>query len=152
MSDHLPILGYVLCHQCGASVRDEVAFKTQGLCAPCFRDRANETISAAMVVVSGREKIVLRSKRSPAELEQRARARRRKRAQGDATATGIQCTERARRRLAKLFPELLEVLIADERAKAGLNAWTIDRTLTPGEASKSLEFLKTYHALEEAPT
>lgn len=145
------ILGYVLCTRCDEPVLKEIAYKTGGLCGEHFRQDANAVIDAAMVVVDGRERIVLRSKRSPAELARRARARKRAKAKPDPDrSTGAHCSDRARRRLARIFPELFEVLLADERAKAGLSAWTIDRALTPGEASSTMDFVKTYHALEEA--
>lgn len=133
-------------------MRDEVAYKTKGLCAPCFRDSAHKVIDAAMVVVAGRERIVLRSKRKPAELAQRARARKRNRQRPEVKeqhVKGVHCAERARRRLAKLLPELFEILLADERAAAGLNAFTIDRCLRPGTLDTGLDFLMDYRHLHD---
>ena len=131
----------------------EVAFKTGGLCADCFRRNANRVINGAIVVVSGRERVVLRSRRSPAELAGRKRTKQRARAKPENRAkinASAKAHATATSRLRRLFPELFEVLLADERAKAGLNAWTIDRAITPGTASKTLEFLASYYRLEEA--
>lgn len=155
MSTTVPVAGHTVC-PCGAYVLDVVAYKTGGLCADCFRLKAAETLDAVMVVVAGKERLVLRtdvSKRSPAERAQRARARQRRRQDPDEKVHRREvaaCADRARRRLQRLFPELWEVLLADERAKVGLNAWTIDRALTPGEASSSLEMLAEYHRIEQA--
>jgi hypothetical protein len=153
MEPTVTIFGHTACGQCLKPVLNEIAYKTRGLCADCFREQAGSIINPVMVVVDGREKIVLRnvSHRTPAERSQRARARKRKRQQPDEKQRRkdvAACAERARRRLQRLFPELWEVLLADERAKAGLAAWTIDRALTPGEASSSLEMLAQYHHVE----
>ncbi len=155
MENTVAVAGYVIC-PCSNYVLEVVAYKTGGLCADCFRARAAEIIDPVMVIVDGRERIVLRtdqSKRDPAERARRAKARREKRQDPDEKEHRKQvaaCSNRARRRLQRLFPELWEVLLADERAKAGLNAWTIDRALTPGEASSSLQMLAEYHRLEPA--
>ena len=135
---------------CGALVLNEVAYKTNGHCAECFRANANEILDAALTVVAGREKLVLRTRNSMRSEGERAQ---RKRAKKRARNTEAERTKRkkialarvaADRRLRALFPELWEILLADERAKTGLEAWTIDRTLTPGTAEKSLEFVKHY--------
>jgi hypothetical protein len=148
------VLGYTACKSCGAAVLNEVAYKTDGHCAECFRLKAAEILAPVMTVVAGRERLVLRtnrSKRSPGDRAQRARARARRRQDPDVkahTKLVTQCADRARRRLATILPELYEILLADERANAGLNAWTIERALTPGECSSSLPFLENYHHIE----
>jgi hypothetical protein len=156
MPETVTLFGHTMC-PCGAPVLNEVSYKTGGRCADCFRKSSGKLLDAAMVIVDGRERIVLRSDRSrrkPGVAAQRARARRRKRQDPDDKAHRqlvAACAERARRRLQRLFPELWEVLLADERAKAGLNAWTIDRALTPGEASSSLAWLAEYRRIEQEP-
>lgn len=151
----LTVAGYTVCRtpDCGALVLDEVAYKTRGHCAPCFRANANIILDAAITVVAGREKLVLKTRQGNKTDGERAQ---RKRAKKRAKATAAERAKRkkvamariaADRRLRRLFPELWEILLADERAKLGLNAWTIDRTLTPGEATSSLEFLAKYRRL-----
>lgn len=153
MDSTLDVAGHTACQECNAFVLDVVAYKTGGLCADCFRKHAAAIIEPAMVVIAGRQRIVLRtnvSRRTPAVRAARARARKRKRQEPDERRHRQElaaCAERARRRLQRLFPELWEVLLADERARAGLNAWTIDRALTPGEASSSLQMLSEYRRL-----
>lgn len=149
----LTVAGYTVCKSpgCGAFVLNEVAYKTLGHCGPCFRVNANTILEAAITVVAGCEKLVLRtnsSNRSPGDRAQRRRAKKR----AKTTAKAKQQHKKvavarlaADRRLRALFPELWEVLLADERAKVGLNDWTIDRALTPGTAERSLDFVKAYH-------
>lgn len=158
MDANVSVAGYTACDQCATFVLDVIAFKTRGLCAECFRRQANAIIDPVMVIVDGRERLVLRtdvSRRKPGARAQRARARRRKRQEPDEKARRKEvaaCADRARRRLQRLFPEMWEILLADERAKAGLNAFTIDRCLR-GEPldgpSSSLELLAIYHHIEQ---
>lgn len=157
MSDQVatPIFGYGVCAICDAPVLTEILFKTGGLCAPHFRERSADILDAAMVVMDGREKIVLksRSKRSPAVRAQRARARQRQRQkpeEKDRRRVVAGCQDRATRRLRRLVPELYEVLLADERARAGLAAYTIDMALTPGDGMSALSWVEKYCALERA--
>jgi len=151
-----PVFGYVACKRCDTAVRTEVAYKTQQHCPDCFRAYANEILDPVMVVVAGREKIVLRShKHSTADREQRRRAKKEAKQRPDVKERMrivSQCNQRATAKLRRIFPELFEVLLADERAKVGLDAWTIDRTLTPGEASSSLEMLKSYYHVDQEST
>lgn len=135
-------------------VLSEVAYKTNGHCAECFRNKANEILEAALVVVSGRERITLRTvggkTRSPGERAQRRRGKRRaaKTPRGMERARLYQMARaRADARLRALFPELWEVIIADERAKLGLDAWTLDRALTPGTADADLTLLTVLRRL-----
>lgn len=154
MEPTVTVAGHTACHQCRSYVLDVIAWKTGGLCADCFRKHAATVIDPVMVIVDGRERIVLRtdaSRRKPGIREQRARARRRNRQRPDDKAhrhTVIACAERARRRLQRLFPELWEILLADERAKAGLNAFTIDRCLQGAPLDPDLELLAEYHRIE----
>ena len=128
-----------------------IADKTRGHCAECFRSHASEIIDAVMVVASGRERVVLRPKRSPAELAERKRAKQRPEAKARAKLVE-KCNQKAMLRLRHLYPELFEVLVADERAKVGLEAWTLDRALTPGDAESSLEALSAYYHVDQEST
>jgi len=156
MSTNDAIFGYSVCVKCGEPVLDFVAYKTQSHCAECFRQHAAEILDPIMTVVAGREKIVLRtniSKRRPGVRAQRARARARDRKKPEVREhrrVVAGCADRASRKLRRLFPEIYELLLADERQRAGLNAYTIDMALTPGDASSSLEFARDYHALNQA--
>lgn len=147
------MLGYQMC-PCGRPVLDEVAYKTGGLCGDCFRIRANDAIAAHMVVIAGREKLVLRplaTKRTPAELRQRKRAKKRngKTAGEKRHQTKVnQAKAAATRRLRNLFPEMWEILLADERSKAGLDAFTIDRCLHGEPLSSSFKALGNYSHTE----
>lgn len=156
--DHLTdltVAGYTVCASpdCGALVLDEVAYKTRGHCATCFRANANLILDAAITVVAGREKLTLTTRqgtKSPGDRAQRKRAKKRARAtakERDKRKKVALARVAADRRLRRIFPELFEILLADERAKLGLNAWTIDRTLTPGTAEQSLEWLAKYRRL-----
>jgi hypothetical protein len=146
----LTVAGYRTCADpaCGALVLDVVAAKTRGHCAECFRRRANEILDAAVVVVAGRERLVLRTAprvRSPGEAAQRKRSKRASVTQRKRQREVTAARARADRRLRNIFVELWETILADERARAGLDPpWTIERALTPGDAEKSLDFLKRY--------
>lgn len=156
MPDHgrpeLSIAGYTICRRCPAFVLNEVAHKTGGMCADCFRAAANHVLDAVVVRTEEREPLRLKihaSRKSPAE--QRRRAKRPKSARDRAQGKKAErAALKAMRRLRDIFPEIYEVLLADERAKAGLNAWTIDRCLTPHDTASSLEFVQTYHRLNKA--
>jgi hypothetical protein len=107
-----------------------------------------------MVVIAGRERLVLRpvrSKRSPADLRQRRRAtQRRRRTVAERKRARLVSSARtaADRRLRNLFPELFEVILADERSKAGLDDFTLDRCLHGNPLSSSLDELANYSHLE----
>ena len=148
MDLHAPtVAGYTACVKCGTFVLNEIAFKTRGHCAECFRVNIHEILDAAVVVTDGRERVVLRTvshKHSPGDRAQRKRAKKRARAtakEQEHRRLVHAAHHAADRRLRALFAELWEVLLADERAARGLNAWTIERALTPGEASADLAFL-----------
>jgi len=128
-----------------------IADKTRGHCPDCFRSHASEIIDAVMVVASGRERVVLRPKRSPTELAARKRAKQKPEVKARAKLVE-KCNQKATQRLRHLYPEIWEVLVADERAKAGLEAWTLDRVLTPGDAESSLEALSAYYHVDQEST
>jgi GTP1/Obg family GTP-binding protein len=155
MNDTVRVFGYQPCAHCQEPVLNEVAFKTGGRCADCYRRKLGPFFDEIIAVTKDRERIRLTlSKRSPAE---RAGRRRNKVRRGfeakERSRLTMLARTRAYSRLTKIFPEIWEVLYADERAKLGMQpAWTIEKAVTPHRVDhKTMELLQTYHALEEVP-
>jgi hypothetical protein len=149
------VFGYQACSRCTAAVLNEIAWKTDGLCSTCFRDSPN--VREIIAVTKDREKIRLTlSKRTPGERAQRTRAKKRARSRDEqrekARASALAST-RAKAALTRAYPEVYEVLLAEERAKVGLEPWTLDRALTPHRVTdETMEHLRAYHASEQKAT
>jgi len=144
------VFGYTVC-PCGAAVLDVVAWKTRGRCAECFRAGLNPVFDEIIAVTKDREKIALKlDRRSPGERAQRKRAKARSREKGrEQRLVVMLARSRAMSRLAKTFPAVFEFYLADERAKLGLEAWTIDRALTEHRLDdRTMELLRAYARLE----
>lgn len=146
------VFGYEVCSTCGNAVLTEVAWKTDGRCAECFRVEFNRILDEILVMTSDRQELrvrVRRTKRHPSELAGRRRAKKTAKKRPDVRARArlsVNAQQRAKARLARLFPEIYEVMLADERSKLGLDAWTIERALTPHRVDESTyALLRTYH-------
>jgi hypothetical protein len=124
------LFGYEVCRQCSTAVLDIVAAKTSGLCPDCFRERTNPFLTAVVAHNNSGERVrlrLVRKRRSPAYKAGKKRAKGRNREHAKIVR---QAQARAARRLRELYPDVYEVLLADERAGAGLQPWTIERALT----------------------
>jgi len=154
MTDTVRVFGYQPCGHCQTPVLNEVAWKTGGRCSDCYRNKLGPVFDDIVAVTKNRERIRLTlSKRTPADRAGRRRnkARRGFEAKEKARLTMLART-RAYSRLTRIFPEIWEVLYADERAKLGLTAWTIDKAVSPHRVDhKTMNLLQTYHRLEEVP-
>lgn len=137
--------GYRSCRNewCGQLVLVEIAERTQGLCTPCFRTHLGDSIAEVEVVSRGDRVSV------------RTGGRRR-----DQTAKGDQQTKRmtekarvrALKRLRGVFPDLYDVFYAEERARVGLDPWTIDSIIqepSAMDAQQTMDFARVYHRLTE---
>ncbi len=101
-----------------------------------------------MEIVGRNLRVTVPAQLPTSEAELRKRAAKRKARKTPETRHNEKLREAAKqaafKRLRDLFPELFEVLVADERAKRGLKPWTITAALTPGTAETTLTFLEDY--------
>lgn len=151
MSGHdVTVTGFVPCRLCSTLTLREVTWKTDGACVPCFRQRLAETLGPLELHLEGR-RIPARRVRSSSKGDRAAGRRRYRKKPNVAERRRLVklADARAKARMARVFPELFDLLLADERAKLGLNAWSIDRLVTPGDWESSLAPLKTYHPDQE---
>lgn len=131
---------------------NEVAWKTGGLCASCFRE--SPVVRDIIAVTKDRERVKLTlSKRTPGDKAQRKRAKQRARRRPDQrerTRLVALAATRARAALTRLHPAEYEVLLAEERANLGLTPWTLDRALTPHRIEhETMEHAASYHAVDQ---
>jgi hypothetical protein len=144
------IFGYETCRLCGTPVLDIVAAKTAKLCPTCFRDKTNPFFNEVVAYNNDGTRVKLRlvgRKRSPGHKAAKKRAK---------TGAAAKVRERqlrrvharALRRLRDLYPDVFEVLLADERAKEGLEPWTIERALTPHAPFSHFDELAKYAGID----
>lgn len=141
------VVGYVVCVGCrDALVLDVTARRTGDLCVDCLAERGEPLRHIEVEARGARLPIPLRAtrpKRSHRTSTPESRARER---------LVDKCKDRARKRLAAIFPDLYDVLLAEERAAVGLDPWSIDRALRAADdpdGNQTVEFAALYHALEE---
>jgi hypothetical protein len=138
--------GYASCKNdwCKAFVIKEVAEKTRGYCSTCWRTVFNANLTEIEVrAVAERVKMPLRSKNQA------------KRNKGNKTkAKAVEKAKlRAMKRLRALFPDLYNIFLADERARAGLDPWPTEMAVRADvdvDGSKTLAFAEVYHHLQQA--
>jgi len=139
--------GYRACRNqwCGELVIVEVAQRTGGLCGACFRTHLGEQVAAVEAVSRGERMLVNLGKQS---------ASRQLRAKGDLDTK--RKTEHARKRALKrlraVFPDMYDIFYAEERARVGLEPWTLESALAPGpdpDGGQTLAFARMYHRLTE---
>ncbi len=149
----MSVLGYAVC-PCGKPVLDAVAYKTDGHCEDCHRANVNNRISD-MEIVGRNMRISVPVDRPRTDAGQTRMAAKRKARKTPESRHNEKQREAAKqaafKRLRDLFPELFEVLVADERAKRGLKPWTITAALTPGTAETTLTFLEDYAQRRDDP-
>jgi hypothetical protein len=113
-------LGYVLCEECGTQTLQEVARVTGGLCGDCARKLSGPRVREAEVLIEGaRVTVPLSGPRKRYGSRGNPKTRRK--------------VERAKRhalrRLRWLYPGEYDVLLAEERRKAGLDPYPTDRVV-----------------------
>lgn len=135
-------LGYSVCVRCNQPELSEVTRVTDGLCARCWHDHVAAPTKVIEVMVSGERMAVNTAKR---------RKRRPNRGRPETKAAAAAAKRRAMRRLRAAFPDFYDMLVAEERARAGLVPYPWQRLLSTGSgASETFDFAATYHALAEA--
>lgn len=111
--------GYVLCprpHDQPRLVREEVANCTGGVCLECFHNEGAKLIHKIELVRRGQRLVV--PKRAKPDRRKRHRPERNARKNLNAKAR-----ERARKRLSEIYPNIYNVLLAEEREALGLAPW-----------------------------
>lgn len=122
-----------------------MARRTDGLCAPCFNEHLETALAPIEVAMEGRVVTarIARRRRSGDRTSQKRRYRSRPDVAAHRRKTKL-AGDRAHRRLRDLFPELYDCFVAQERARLGLEPWTMDRLLAGGSVRSSLDFAATY--------
>lgn len=139
----IDVAGYRSCRNehCGALVILEIAERTRGLCTECFRGHLGQSLAEIEVRIQGRN------------MTMKMPRKRKKDGKGNAWTHKMSNRARARadKRLRQLFRDLYEVLLAEERARLGLEPFPIETAITepPGDPSQSIEFARVYAALDE---
>jgi len=139
------VQGYVLCARCRDSlVIEPVANRTGGICTTCLAERGSPLKEIEVEARGARFQIPLgRPKRAPRRKSPEAKARER---------VVDKCKERAMKRLRAIFPDLYDILLAEERAAVGLDPWPLGSALRHGpdpDGSQTEAFAVLYHALQD---
>ncbi len=127
---------------CGVWVRDEVAVRTGGECASCFQIHGSkkvttiELVGRGMVIEIPRYRNRKRKSRPPTE-----QAANKKRLSDKAKRA-------ARKRLAAMFPDVYDMLLAEERGLLGLEPWPTEIALRGGDPNIELGFAEMMTELE----
>lgn len=147
MSHADTIVGASVCRLCPTLVSDLLARKTDGLCVPCFNEWLAGQLAPIEVLIEGTTVVADRRHRSGDRAGQRKRYRRKPEVAAR-RANQKRAADRAMRRLRDLMPGLYEAFLAEERAKVGLDGWSLDRLLSPADVRSSLDDLRAYHSRE----
>lgn len=142
---HAPTVveGYRAC-RCSRLVRDEVARRTQGRCPDCFIADGGDRVTKIELVGKGRRVSVPLNRRKPQTPRKRTAEAVARRKQAD------KAKERARKRLASMFPDVYDMLVAEERAALGLEPWPTDTALRGGDPEIELGFAEMMSELADA--
>jgi hypothetical protein len=134
------VVGYDTCTLCPNLVLKEVARHTGGICSECFAGGAGPDMRHIEVVGRGYKIRV-----PPRKTRRTTHAR-------DVNHHAVEKAKgRALKRLKAIFPDLYDTLLAEERARAGLNPWPTYAAVRHSgdpDCSKTIEFAEVYHALD----
>jgi hypothetical protein len=134
MSQGFAVEGYVLCAR-GAHVwvRSEVASRLGGVCHECFAAEGGQTIRTIELVGRGMRINIPLNKRSH-----------RKRQLSDSRLArkklSLKARDSARKRLSAIFSDMYDILLAEERAKLGLEPWPVEIAARGRDASAEFGF------------
>lgn len=146
MSRHT-VEGYVICVRCqDALVIEPVANRTGGICTTCLKERGSPLKQIEVEARGARFPIPLGPPKRPGRKKvQSAEAKAREKIVD-------KCKLRAMRRLRAVFPDLYDILLAEERQAAGLDPWPLGSALFTGpdpDGSQTEAFARVYHALND---
>lgn len=140
----IDLAGYRSCRNehCGGLILVEVAQRTKGLCIDCFRGQLGASLAEIEVRNLGRS--------------QRMQIPRRKQAPEKGNRwthdAGNKARARADKRLRQLFRDLYDVLLAEERARFGLDPFPLETAVnepSDGDASETIAFAAIYASLDQ---
>lgn len=139
--------GYRACRNqwCEEIVVIEVAQRTTGLCGECFRSHLGEQMAAVEAVSRGERMRVNLGKQSRS-------ARHRSKGDLDTKRKTEHARLRALKRLRAVFPDMYDIFHAEERARVGLEPWTLEAALKSGpdpDGEQTLAFARVYHHLDQ---
>lgn len=142
----IEVLGYESCKNtwCNEIVIKEVAKRTKGFCSDCWKDVFNANI-AEIEVRARAERVKMRIKGNGKPNRKKGNRERQKAVE--------KARLRAMKRLRAVFPDLYDIFLAEERARAGLDPWPMEMALKPSEdedGSKTVDFAEVYHHLQQA--
>jgi hypothetical protein len=142
----IDLAGYRSCRNqwCESLILLEVAERTRGLCVPCWRTHLGAQVAHVEVVSRG--------ERLKVSVNKRRRGPRTGKGDRDTHRKADKAKVRAMRRLRAVFPDLYDVFYAEERARVGLDPWTVDSVINePPEmrAEQTLAFAEVYARLHE---
>jgi hypothetical protein len=140
----IDLAGYRSCRNehCGALVLLEVTYRTGGLCVECFRGDLGRNLAEIEVRNQGRD------------LTMRMPAGKRAEEKGNRWThmAATKARSRADKRLRSLFRDLHDVLLAEERARLGLDPFPLETIVhepPDGDPSESIAFARVYAALDQ---
>lgn len=142
----IEVAGYRSCKNewCDELILREIAQRTRGFCPPCFSQVIGPDLTEVEVRNRGQRMTTpVRMKTTPAK--NKGSRQQSKRAH--------KANVRAMRRLAMMFPDLYDILRAEERARDGLDPWPVETVVTTNngpDAEESVQFARVLAALEEA--
>jgi len=142
----IDVLGYESCKNtwCSEIVLKEVAKRTKGFCSGCWQNVFNSEIAEIEIRArSERIKMPVKSKTKP----------NRKKGNRERQKAVEKARLRAMKRLRAVFPDLYDIFLAEERARAGLEPWPLEMTLKPvqdEDGSETVDFAEVYHHLQQA--
>ena len=140
----LDVAGYRSClnEHCGELILLELSWRTGGYCLGCFHDLHGSSI-AEVEIRSKARTMSLNSTKQKQKLDKGNRATKQ---------ASTNAAKRALDRLKHLFPDLYDILLAEERARFGLDPFPYERaikqpdTMTPSEI---IDFARVYDSLDE---
>jgi hypothetical protein len=140
----IDIAGYRSCRNehCGTLFIAEIAQRTGGLCVDCFRGHLGRSLAEIEVRSQGRN-MMMRMPRGKRAAEKGNRA---------THMAATKARSRADKRLRNLFRDLYDVILAEERARLGLDAFPLETVIhepAGGDPSESIAFAAVYAALDQ---
>lgn len=141
----IDLAGYRSCrneHCDSGLVLLEVAQRTKGLCTDCFRGELGRSLAEIEVRNQGRtQRMRMPKAKQAAEKGNRW-----------THMAATKARKRADRRLRLLFQDLYDVLLAEERARLGLDPFPLETAVhepTGGDPSETIAFARVYAALDQ---
>jgi hypothetical protein len=151
----IEVLGHVLC-ECGAWVAQAIADRTGGSCPKCFA--AGLSAKTKVIEVRSYGRTIGMPAIRPKSVAKRAKnvraTRKREQARPELrqrNQTSIAASRSAMKRLRNIFRDIYEILLAEERAKLGLDPFPAARLAMPVDrevAEKCLDWATVYDALD----